>query len=59
VNLVDPGAVQRAMTLATSGMDFANALHLAQSRVCEAFFTFDKRLAKRASRGAGVAVRLA
>jgi predicted nucleic-acid-binding protein len=59
VNVADPGAVQRAMTLAMSGMDFAEALHLAQSRECEAFLTFDKRLAKRASRGAGAVVRLA
>lgn len=31
------------------GLDFADALHLAQSQNCEAFYTFDDRFIKRSS----------
>jgi predicted nucleic-acid-binding protein len=59
VTLADSGSVHGAMALAASGMDFADALHLAQSDECKAFITFDKRLAKRARYLGGVPVRLA
>ncbi len=41
-------AVGRALDLADLGMDFADALHLAQAAECEAFVTFDKRLVRKA-----------
>lgn len=59
VTLGEQGVVRNAMALAASGLDFADALHLAQARDCESFATFDKRLAKRAARTAGIHVRLA
>lgn len=46
-------ALARALSWAESGMDFADALHLAQAADCEAFVSFDGRLAKAAKR-AGV-----
>jgi predicted nucleic-acid-binding protein len=52
-------AVKRAFRLAKQGLDFADALHLAQAGECEAFVTFDKRLARRAARLAETRVRLA
>lgn len=30
-----------------TGLDFADALHLAQSQTCEALYTFDQRFVKR------------
>jgi predicted nucleic-acid-binding protein len=45
-------AVCRALDLAALGLDFADALHLAQADDCEAFVTFDKRLLRK---GRGVA----
>jgi predicted nucleic-acid-binding protein len=41
-------AVHRALDLAALGLDFADALHLAQAGECEAFMTFDKRLVRKA-----------
>lgn len=58
VNVGEAAAVERAFRLTEQGLDFADALHLALAGGCEAFVTFDKRLAKSA-RSAGVAVRLA
>lgn len=43
-------AVKDAVDLARQGIDFADALHLATSRACEAFATFDKALARSAMR---------
>lgn len=45
-----------ALTLAESGLDFADALHLARAAHCEAFVTFDKSLI-RAARGSALPVR--
>jgi predicted nucleic-acid-binding protein len=60
VEVGEAAALHRAFRLAERGLDFADALHLAQVEGCEAFVTFDKRLAKRAARETqGVAVRLA
>jgi predicted nucleic-acid-binding protein len=39
-----------ALNWMSKGMDFADALHLLQSKDCEAFVTFDARLVKAASR---------
>lgn len=41
-------AVSRALELAELGLDFADALHLAQSGECEAFVTFDNSLVRKA-----------
>jgi predicted nucleic-acid-binding protein len=59
VSVSEPGAVRKAMALADSGQDFADALHLAQVVEQEAFVTFDKALAKRTKRFSDNAVRLA
>jgi predicted nucleic-acid-binding protein len=59
VSVSEPGVVRKAMALAVSGLDFADALHLAQVVKQEAFVTFDKALVKRAKRLGSIAVRLA
>jgi predicted nucleic-acid-binding protein len=40
------------------GMDFADALHLAQAQFCEAFVSFDQDLVQRAATLSDVPVRL-
>ena len=40
-----------------AGMDFADALHLAASRECDAFVTFDTRLIKKAGKFTACEVR--
>ncbi|RBP02306.1 putative nucleic-acid-binding protein [Roseiarcus fermentans] len=52
-------AVGRALDDAERGLGFADALHLAMSEDCEAFATFDRRLAKKAATTERVPVRLA
>jgi len=42
----DPGALAKALEWTGAGMDFADALHVAQMGASEAFATFDLRLAK-------------
>lgn len=53
VEIEDRAAVERALGNLRQGLDFADALHHASSRGCEAFLTFDTR------RFAGKARRLA
>lgn len=48
VTLEDRAAVLVALDAFDSGLDFADALHLARSSRATAFGTFDQRLAKRA-----------
>ena len=48
VSIEDGFAVANALTLFESGMDFADALHLASSREATQFATFDARLKKNA-----------
>jgi len=48
VTAEDGVAVAEALTGYETGMDFADALHLASGREAEAFATFDARLKKRA-----------
>ncbi len=55
VTLEGGDRAQRALAWARSGMDFADALHLAGAGECERFATFDRDLAK-AARRLGVAV---
>jgi predicted nucleic acid-binding protein len=59
VSVAEPTAVRRALDYAELGLDFADALHLAQAVQCQAFVTFDKRLARKAGRLAEGRVRLA
>lgn len=57
VTIEDGDSVAVALDLAAGGMDFADALHLSRTRHCEAFATFDRRLAKVARRAGYPAVR--
>lgn len=59
VSVAEPPAVRRALDYAELGLDFADALHLAQGVQCEAFVTFDKRFARKARSLAEGRVRLA
>lgn len=53
VTVEDADAVARALIWFGTGMDFADALHLASAdRRCVAFRTFDRRLARRAGKAA-------
>lgn len=52
VTAEDSFAVAGALTLFESGMDFADALHLASSREAAQFATFDAHLKKRADQNA-------
>jgi predicted nucleic-acid-binding protein len=58
VSLESPGLAATALDWHEGGMDFADALHLAGAAACEAFVTFDRRLAKAAARVAAVPLRL-
>jgi predicted nucleic-acid-binding protein len=57
VTLEDPPAMAKALGWMNDGMDFADALHLAKAEGCEAFVTFDARLAKRAAKLGTVAIK--
>ena len=59
VMLKDQQIGWKAMTLAASGLDFADALHLAQSQGCQALVTFGKRLIAKAASIDGVTVQAA
>lgn len=56
VILEDAALLAQALVWTDLGMDFADALHLARANECEAFFTFDKRLAKAAVAVSGTKV---
>ncbi len=58
VNVAEPDKVAAALGLAAAGMDFADALHLAGATECEAFVTFDRKMAKSASGSERPDVRL-
>ena len=45
VFLEDPVLAEKALDWTGRGMDFADALHLAKAGGCDAFMTFDQRLA--------------
>ena len=53
-----PAAAAKALEWAAAGLDFADALHLAATRHCEAFVSFDRRLAAAAGGVAEIAVRI-
>jgi len=50
VSLENPGLAARALDWTEGGMDFADALHMTKASECEAFVTFDRRLARAAKR---------
>ena len=49
--------VSLALQWHEQGLDFADALHLSQSKDCKGFYTFDERFVKRAQRIAGCEVK--
>ena len=54
VAVQDAVAVDRALELCSSGMDFADALHLASSGLAVQFATFDRDLRRRAAQIRGI-----
>lgn len=56
VMLEDPPLVARALDWAEQGLDFADALHLGRAQGCPAFMSFDRKLAKAATRISDVKV---
>ncbi|MEI8257717.1 MAG: type II toxin-antitoxin system VapC family toxin [Deltaproteobacteria bacterium] len=58
VEIEDRVAVQRALAWHASGMDFADALHLAKSDAASEFVSFDRNLA-RAAKKAGATPKVA
>jgi predicted nucleic-acid-binding protein len=57
VVLESPVRAAAALTWREQGMDFGDALHLAGAAACDAFLTFDRRLAKAATRLGTMPVR--
>jgi predicted nucleic acid-binding protein len=49
VTLESPVALAKALGWMTRGVDFADALHLATARDCDAFVSFDQAFAKAAN----------
>jgi predicted nucleic-acid-binding protein len=58
VTLEDGALLATALDWAARGMDFADALHLAKSAHCDAFISFDRRLANAAAAVPAVVVRV-
>jgi predicted nucleic-acid-binding protein len=50
VSIEDAPLVAKAMDWAETGMDFADALHLAASTQCDSLLTFDRRFARAGTR---------
>ena len=57
VTLEDPALAAKALDWTRHGMDFADALHLAKAQGCEAFVSFDERLAAVANAQSDLKVR--
>ncbi len=57
VTLEDSELAATALNWHEQGMDFVDALHLAGSAACEAFVTFDRRLANATARVGAIPVR--
>jgi predicted nucleic-acid-binding protein len=57
VSFAQADTVKRALAWFRSGMDFANALHLAGADGCDAFLTFDESFIKSAKAVGMTAVR--
>ena len=58
VSVEDPWMVRRALDWVTEGLDFADALHLAQVQRPEGFATFDRKLAQAGAKLTDTPVRL-
>lgn len=56
VHFESPEIILSAIEWCQSGMDFADALHLAQSKKADAFVTFDKKLIKAALKNSTIQV---
>lgn len=50
IAIQDARAVEQALDWAEQGLDFADAIHLAQAADCKSFASFDRALAKAAAR---------
>jgi predicted nucleic-acid-binding protein len=50
VTLEEPHLIQEVLEWHMRGLDFADAIHLAKSRDCDAFMTFDKKLVNAAAK---------
>jgi predicted nucleic-acid-binding protein len=48
VTFSNPNHIRTALKWYSDGMDFADALHLAVSQDCRAFYTFDQKLVRKA-----------
>ena len=57
VTFQDPFATAQAFEWVADGMDFADALHLAASKDCEAFVSFDRALTAQAAAAGAPPVR--
>jgi predicted nucleic acid-binding protein len=57
VSLQDAEVAAQALDWAARGVDFADALHLAQAAECDAFVSFDRRFVAAAKRLGAVRVR--
>lgn len=57
ITVEDPAAVAKALEWTASGMDSADALHLARTQHCDAFVSFDRPLAVAAAALGGLPVR--
>ena len=58
VTLENPTAVSKALGWMAKGVDFADGLHLASARDCEAFVSFDRAFAKAANGLGDIKVRM-
>ena len=58
VNVEEVDRIAAALELLGRGLDFADALHLAGSRHCEALYTFDDRRFARRARRLGVGTQI-
>ncbi len=56
IMIEEPAEVSQALDWMVEGVDFADALHLTRSNHCNAFLTFDKKLATRAKGKAAIVV---
>jgi predicted nucleic acid-binding protein len=59
VYLANPQVMARAIDWHCSGLDFADALHLANCQAAQTFYTFDKAFASKAKGLSGCPVQLA
>jgi predicted nucleic-acid-binding protein len=58
VNVEEVDRIAAALELLEQGLDFADALHLAGSRHCEALYTFDDRRFARPAQRLGVGTQI-